>query len=399
MNKSTLMRLNNFGLQPKDLDVITQHRGALEAMIPDIVESFYQEMMQHAELREIIAESTTTDRLRQTFKGYLQRLFSGEIDQTYDDERIRIGQTHHHVGLSLKWYLEMFSFLETKILMSLYPSYAESSVGDWIKIQSAISGLMKYDQLLAVDAYLKAHTRELRMQTKTAEQARQAKSLFLAKVSHELRTPLSSIIGYTDLILDTAKEITPGTRQHLSVLHRNASNLLSMINGLIEIGQADSGKWATEESRARLDDLLEDMAINAEGLLTGKPVVVHRAYRTKGPLTTNMDFSKLRQILLNLVSNACKFTDSGYVAIDYEVDEKTIKISISDSGPGIDESFRHRVFEEFFRAPTAGQKKPGNGLGLSLVKTLVESMHGTIEVANETPQGLKIQVFFPKNDA
>lgn len=395
MNERSIQRLSITGIGASELEVIRSMRPALEGHIPSIVDGFYAELMQHANLREIIAQNTTTDRLKLTFKNYLMRLFSGTIDESYDQNRIQIGHTHHRVGLPLKWYLGMFTYLESQIFQKLTTLNKDCSLPDWIKIQSAISGLIKYDQLLAVDAYIEAHTAELRDQTEKAESAKKAKSLFLAKVSHELRTPLVSILGYTDLVLDTAKEISPLTRQHLSVLHRNATNLLSMINGLIEIGHVDSGKWQTQIMRGSLNALLDDMAINAEGLLTGKPVKVRRDYSSRGPVTIQVDFSKLRQILLNLISNACKFTDSGYVAIDFEMEKDRILIMVRDSGPGVLPEHRQKIFEEFFRVPHDIGKKPGSGLGLPLVKSLVDSMGGEIEISDETPYGSFFKVHIP----
>ncbi len=266
---------------------------------------------------------------------------------------------------------------------------------NWVQTYTAISRLMKYDQLLAVDAYVDAHTAELRRQTQEAERSREAKSLFLAQVSHELRTPLSSILGYTDLILDTAKEITPSTRKHLSVLHRNATNLLSLINGLIEIGQVDSGKWKTEETFAHINDLFDDVATNAEGLLVGKPVQLMRDYNRRENFQAVLDFSKLRQILLNLVSNACKFTDSGFVALDFEKIDQRLVIKVRDSGPGIPDVYRDQIFEEFFRIPSESSKKPGSGLGLTLVKGLATSMGGSVNVSPESPKGTIFTVNLP----
>jgi signal transduction histidine kinase len=390
-----MQRLSIIGIGTSELDVIRSMRSSLEDQIPSIVDNFYTELMQHPILREIIAQNTTTDRLKLTFRNYLKRLFSGSIDDTYDHDRIQIGHTHHRVGLPLKWYLGMFSFLENQIFLKLSELHKDTDLTEWMKVQSAISGLMKYDQLLAVDAYVEAHTAELIEQTEKAESAKKSKSLFLAKVSHELRTPLSSILGYTDLILDTAKEISPLTRQHLSVLHRNATNLLSMINGLIEIGHVDSGKWHTQVTHGSLNALLDDMAINAQGLLAGKPVQVRRDYASKDQITLLLDFAKLRQVLLNLVSNACKFTDSGYVAIDFKMQDNLILIMVRDSGPGVAPEHRGKIFDEFFRAPNEKSKKPGSGLGLPLVKSLVESMGGAMEISDEQPRGSVFIVKLP----
>jgi len=388
-------RLKVVGLSASDLDVIRSLRRSMSAQIPAIVDSFYLEMTQHSDLREIISQHTTTDRLKKTFTMYIERLFKGEIDPVYDEERIQIGKTHYRVGLPLKWYLGMFSILEHRILNALESTRVAMNPDNWVQTYTAISRLMKYDQLLAVDAYVDAHTTELRRQTEEAERSREAKSLFLAQVSHELRTPLSSILGYTDLILDTAKEISPSTRQHLSVLHRNATNLLSLINGLIEIGQADSGRWKTEETFAQINDLFDDIATNAEGLLAGKPVQFIRDYNKRGKFKAVLDFSKLRQILLNLVSNACKFTDSGYVALDFEKVDQRLVIRVRDSGPGIPDVYRDQIFEEFFRIPSESSKKPGSGLGLTLVKSLASSMGGSVDVSPESPKGTIFTVKLP----
>ena len=182
------------GLSANDLEIIRSLQSTVGSKVPEIVESFYAEMMLHAPLRDIIAQHTTTDRLKTTFSTYINRLFTGTIDPNYDKERIQIGRTHHRVGLPLKWYLGMFSILEHKILVALDAVRADMSPDDWMKTYTAISRLMKYDQLLAVDAYVDAHTAELRQKSEDAERSREAKSLFLAKVSHELRTPLASIL-------------------------------------------------------------------------------------------------------------------------------------------------------------------------------------------------------------
>jgi signal transduction histidine kinase len=135
------------------------------------------------------------------------------------------------------------------------------------------------------------------------------------------------------------------------------------------------------------------MAINAEGLLAGKQVRLDRAYQTRGDEKIYTDFSKLRQVLLNLVSNACKFTDTGAITLDRERANGALILTITDTGPGIPDESKEKVFEEFYRI--SGSKKPGSGLGLSLVKSLVESLGGTIKVADAAPHGCEFKVTIP----
>ena len=395
VNQKSLDRLSIVGLGLEEITLIKLAGAQITPMIGTIVEAFYDHLILYPPLRDIISQNTTTDRLKGTFHRYLIKLFSGTFNEDYEFERIQIGKTHHRVGLPLKWYLSMFGFLEHQIYSSLRPRYEDLPLKNWIALQRSISGLIKYDQLLAVDAYVEAYTADLRQETEAAQQARKSKSLFLAKVSHELRTPLSSILGYTDLILDTSREISPVTRQHLQVLHRNANNLLSAINGLIEIGHADSGKWQSELTNGTISALFDDMAINAEGLLVGKPVRIDKAYTGKSAPAIYTDFSKLRQILLNLVSNACKFTDSGYVVLDFEQTERSLVIIVRDSGPGIPAEQRDKVFEDFYRIQNGSVRKPGSGLGLTLVKTLIESMDGTIAISDEKPNGTVFTLTLP----
>jgi signal transduction histidine kinase len=380
-------------LGPDEIRLVIAAGDSLRPHFETIVDEFYVRMQNHEPLREIIGRHTTTMRLKQTFRGYLERLFSGQYDGSYDQNRVQVGLTHDRVKLPLMWYLGMFSSLESMLFDRLQPLYESKPLSEWLKTQRSISSLIKYDQLLAVDAYVDASFSTLRTQTAEAEKARKAKSVFLATVSHELRTPLTSIMGYTDLILDTAKEISPQTRQHLQVLHRNANNLLSIINGLIEIGRVDGGKWQSSPSQGSINALLDDMAINAEGLLAGKQVRLDRAYQTRGDEKIYTDFSKLRQVLLNLVSNACKFTDTGAITLDRERANGALILTITDTGPGIPDESKEKVFEEFYRI--SGSKKPGSGLGLSLVKSLVESLGGTIKVADAAPHGCEFKVTIP----
>jgi signal transduction histidine kinase len=130
-------------------------------------------------------------------------------------------------------------------------------------------------------------------------------------------------------------------------------------------------------------------------LLAGKPVQFIRDYNKRGKFKAVLDFSKLRQILLNLVSNACKFTDSGYVALDFEKVDQRLVIRVRDSGPGIPDVYRDQIFEEFFRIPSESSKKPGSGLGLTLVKSLASSMGGSVDVSPESPKGTIFTVKLP----
>jgi signal transduction histidine kinase len=381
------LRAELVGLGDAEAHVIRDAGIAIAPRFSAIVDRFYEQMLAHEPLRAIIAKHTTTTRLKDTFKNYLIKLFSGSYSHDYDSERVKVGQTHDRVNLPLMWYLGMFSLLEKIIFEELSIHYTERPLKDWLQVQKSITSIIKYDQLLAVDAYVNASYARLQEQTDAAEKARKAKSIFLATVSHELRTPLSSILGYSDLILDTAGELSEQTRHYIQIVRRNADSLLTMINGLIEIGRVDSGKAASDVRLGSINQLLDDIAADAEGLVNGKPIKIEHLYATTPDVQLQLDFAKMRQILTNIVGNACKYTDTGKVTIDKKASDKHLSISVTDTGPGIAEEHRDKIFHEFFRVK--GNKKPGSGLGLSLVKTLLESMHGSIEVESNHPQGTR----------
>jgi signal transduction histidine kinase len=375
------------GLGPTEAKLLRDAGAVLAPQFSSIIDRFYERLMTYEPLREIVAKHTTTSRLKGTLRHYLVQIFSGDFDEQYAHERVNVGLTHDRVNLPLIWYLGMFSVLEHMVFDAMQPHYENKLLKEWISVQNAVSKLIKFDQLLAVDAYVTASFSRLEEQTAHAQKARKSKSIFLATVSHELRTPLSSILGYSDLILDTAGEISPQTRQYLQILRRNAEALLAMINELIEIGRVDSGKAASDVRLGSLKGLLDEVAADAKGLVNSRPVKIECPYRDKPDLQVRFDFAKLRQILINIIGNACKYTDSGAVTIDVSSDQGEVAISIADTGPGIPEEYRARVFDEFFRIQ--GNKKPGSGLGLSLVKILVDSVQGSIAVESNHPRGAR----------
>lgn len=374
-----------------------QNLGALiRPRFKAIADQFYDHIDSFPELRRIIGANTTVDRLKLTFEMYLGRLFAGTYDETYQSHRTQVGLTHARVQLPLKYYLSMFGHLEVLIARELKPHFESRPLQDWIDASTTLSKVIRYDQLLAVDSYVEAYTISLQEERRAADQARKSKTLFLAKVSHELRTPLSSILGYTELILDRSGEISETTRKHLGVLNRNASNLLSMINGLIDIGRADSERWVTAPSLKAPASLIDDMALNAEGLIGRRPIEVHREATADLQKPVRLDFAKLRQIMLNLVSNACKYTSAGSITIAGHTEGGFLIFKVSDTGIGIPEAERATVFDEFYRASNQdSEKTEGHGLGLTLVKTLVEHLGGTIEIEGNQPRGTVFIVRVP----
>ena len=233
---------------------------------------------------------------------------------------------------------------------------------------------------------------------KQLEIASQHKSQFLANMSHELRTPLNAILGYTELILDNIYGDTPDKMR--GVLERIASNgkhLLGLINDVLDLSKIEAGQFTLSLTDYSIKNVVQSVFSVVESLATAKKL----ALKTEVPLglpSAHGDERRLTQVLLNLVGNAIKFTDKGEVAIRASVSDGSYTFSVRDTGPGIAEADRGKIFEEFQQADSsATKKKGGTGLGLSISKRIVEMHGGRIWVDSTVGQGSTFSFTVPLN--
>ena len=226
------------------------------------------------------------------------------------------------------------------------------------------------------------------------EAAARLKSEFLANFSHEIRTPLNAITGYCDLLIrDEGTRLTPHGRRDLSVIKANARTLLALINDILDLSKIEAGRAEVVKEVVALPDLAEECIASVREILKGKEVVLNSEI-TVGPVFS--DPLKLRQVLLNLLSNAAKFTDAGEIVLTAEAQGSTLLISIEDTGSGIPDDQLPFIFDKFRQVDGSARRKiGGTGLGLAIVKEVVHLLGGTVNATSAVGRGSKFTVALP----
>ncbi len=233
---------------------------------------------------------------------------------------------------------------------------------------------------------------ETRRQKNAAEDASRAKSQFLATMSHEIRTPMNGVIGMLEMLRDTP--LNENQKHYIDVIHRSGETLLEIINDILDYSKIEAGKMQLERTVFNLDDLIEDCLQLFGATANKRHIELVGGVKVGAPLLLKGDSTRLRQVIINLLGNAFKFTTEGFISLEVGVEEGAtdeapkLRFSIEDSGIGIDLNSGVNLFDSFNQADASTTRKyGGTGLGLAICKSLVDLMGGEIGVNSTKGKG------------
>jgi len=277
-----------------------------------------------------------------------------------------------------------------------YDQYLKWEVRPWYQFDGSVGGIMMFTQDITETALRRE---ELKLAKIQSEQASIAKSEFLANMSHEIRTPLNGVIGFTDLVLKT--KMTDTQKQYLSIVNQSANALLSIINDILDFSKIEAGKLELDVDKCDIYEIASQSADIISFPIQSKDLEMLLNIPSDLPRFVWVDEIRLKQVLINLLSNAAKFTDKGEIELKIEIlkydptngEQITCRFSVRDTGIGIREDKQYKIFEAFLQEDGSTTKKyGGTGLGLTISNKLLGMMGSRLQLKS-TP-GIGSTFFF-----
>ncbi len=264
-----------------------------------------------------------------------------------------------------------------------------------LQFATALKNAMAYRRIETLVEELSLRNIEIEEANRKIQRADELKSEFLARVSHELRTPMTSILGFTKRVMKRAEGILPEKEiKQLEIVYRNAQELLKMINELLDLSKIESGQMELYIDEFNLKDVVDESIDLTFPLAEEKGL---RIVKSLEDVEVTSDRGKIKEMLVNLIGNAIKFTDEGEVrVITQRQNEEYVQLIVEDTGVGIPEEDLERIFDEFRQVGCDGRRRHGTGLGLAITKKYAEMLGGGIEVESTVGKGTKFTIKLKK---
>jgi len=407
-------RLSFLGIDEESRRLLRELREALTPHAQSLVDEWHRCLLARSESRDLLARGRVQEHLRTAQARYFGTLLTGPYDEAYFEERLRIGFIHERVGLEPVWYIGSYGMYQDLVRRSLTGAGHDPQViCRWL---GALEKVVYLDMELALDAYFYSKNREilranealgqmarrleernveLTRQFERAQEASRAKEQFLSKVSHELRTPLSAIMGFADLMADGIDGPVNETQaRSLRKIRLQGERMLAMVDQVI-----DAAKMAAA-------GIAEPLPFDPTPVLREAVAAAARAAAAKGLGFESRIAAALPRVLGDregfalsldhLLENAVKFTKAGSIHLAAEGSGDTVRFTVSDTGPGIPEAHRDRIFEPFYQVESGDTRAvTGLGMGLTLARQAMERMGGTLELAATGPGGSTFAIELP----
>lgn len=375
---------------PKEGWSIGDFGGAMSIVIPT---EFYFKNMNEVVMTNIAFFATILLALAGVVAFAISKMVTQPLDELGLNLR-RIDQDPTN-AIQMQRTSAAYRTRETEELFARFNTMSEALSSLYRDLEGQVED--RTQQLERANAELEAQHEHVERINQQLQQENQYKSDFLAIVSHELRTPLTSILAFTDLMSTSIPETDTRVRRQLDEVEKNGQTLLEMVNNILETARIQAGSEKLNLEVVDVGDVVNMVEETNSALAEKKGITLTTKIDSNLPLIVS-DWEKVRRILVNLVSNAIKFTnDGGAVEIAAQrADESFIRLKVTDNGIGIPQDKQALVFERFTQENMSTQRRyGGSGLGLSLVRELAEMLGGSVSLTSEQGVGSTFEVLLP----